>query len=75
MKKIFLRYNSKCADTGKILKRGNFAYYNSETKKIYFLDSIKVKEYFETENVKGYIEAQENAYFDKFVNFNYYENR
>lgn len=71
MKTIVLKYPGKCSDTGKKLKRGEIAYYDSSTKKIYSINSPKAREIIECINTKQYIEAQENAYFDKFISLNY----
>lgn len=64
MKQIIARFNSKCSETGKTLKKGDTIYYDSETKKAYHVDSKKVKDYIEAENTAGYVQAQEDAYWD-----------
>ena len=71
MKIISLKYPAICAETGKKLMRGTIVYFDVSTKKIYSIDAQKIKDYFECINTKAYIEAQENAYFDKFVSLNY----
>lgn len=71
MNKIFLRFSANCADTGKKLKRGDLAYYDKINKKVYCLESIKAAEIIECINVAQYVEAQENAYFDKFISLNH----
>lgn len=71
MKTIVLKYPTKCADTGIKLKSGIVAYYDSSTKKVYCINSPKAQQIIECINTKQYIEAQENAYFDKFYSLNY----
>jgi hypothetical protein len=71
MKIISLKYPGKCAETGKRLSRGTIVYFDVSTKKIYSINAKKIKEYFDYINTQGYIEAQENAYFDKFISLNY----
>lgn len=71
MNKIFLRFSANCADTGKKLKRGDLAYYDRINKKVYSIESRKAAEIIECINVGQYVQAQEDAYFDKFISLNY----
>lgn len=71
MKTIVLKYPGKCSDTGKKLRRGEIAYFDKSTKKIYSINSPKAREIIECINTKLYVEAQENSYFDNFYSLNY----
>lgn len=79
LKKIYCKYPARCAETGKPISRGDQMYYDYGTKKCYHLDSPsgraqetpealkKREEAAEARSIQGYIEAQENAYFDNFA--------
>ena len=70
MKKIFAKFPSYCAETGKRLKKGDPIYYNYATKKAYHpsADAVGVWEsQQEARSLAACIEAQENAYFDNWA--------
>ena len=75
MKLLTAKFNSKCHATGHTIKKGEFIYYDYAERKVYSKKYIDDQR--ECENTKCFIEAQENAYFDKFIslNYNYYENK
>lgn len=66
MKKITAKFNSQCAETNLKLKKGDIIYYDTATKKAYHPTANKVKEFTDAENTKGYIQAQESAYFERY---------
>jgi hypothetical protein len=74
MKLLTAKFNSKCHKTGEKINKGDLFYYDYSERKIYskkYIDYMR-----ECENTKFYVEAQENAYFDKFISLNYsHENR
>ncbi len=70
MKKIFAKFTSTCAETGKRLKKGDSIFYDYTTRKAYHpeADAVKVWESKqEAESVSAYIDAQESAYFDRIT--------
>jgi len=76
MKKIFARFKSKCADSGKRINKGDEMYYNYSTKKCYSLDSetaikFEIKEAQEQEwkDTASYIDAQEQAYCNNLYGY------
>jgi hypothetical protein len=74
MKLLTAKFNSKCNKTGQQIKKGEFMYYDYRERKVYskkYIDELN-----EAYSTKQFIEAQENAYFDKFISLNYsHENR
>lgn len=70
MKKITAKFTSKCAETGRTLRKGDTIFYDPFARKAYHLESSKAKD-FEAEqersSVAGYIQAQEDAYFDRMT--------
>lgn len=67
MKKITAKFNSKCAETGKPIKKGDVMYYDYAAKKCYTMDSKKAKDWEadqETRDIQSFIQAQEDAYWD-----------
>jgi hypothetical protein len=66
MRQITAKFNSKCAETGIVLKKGSVIYYDPHTKKAYHSTAKKVSESNEAEAIKSYIDAQESAYFDRY---------
>lgn len=69
MKQITAKFNSVCSETNRKLVKGSAIYYDYSTRKAYHPESEKVSKYLnnvESDSIKAYIEAQENAYFDKF---------
>jgi hypothetical protein len=74
MKLLTAKFNSKCHKTGTKIKKGELMYYDYQEQKVYckkYIDELN-----ECYNTKQFIEAQENAYFDRFIQLNYsYENK
>ncbi len=75
MKLLTAKFISKCHKTGAKINKGDLFYYDYAQRKVYckeYIDNLN-----ECYNTKKFIEAQENAYFDKFISLNYYshENR
>lgn len=75
MKLLTAKYGSKCHKTGQPINKGDQFYYDYSERKVYcksYIDNFN-----ECYNTKKFIEAQENAYFDKFIllNYNIHENR
>jgi len=73
MKQIFAKFNSKCAETGRTLKKGDLIFYDYTTRKAYHANALTVKQWKEQEeqdserrSVQSYIEAQETAYWEKY---------
>lgn len=73
MKKIIAKFNSQCAETSIRLRKGDDIYYDVNTRKAYHPSANKVREVMEAESIKSYIDAQENAYFERFTSdyYNY----
>lgn len=72
MKKITAKFNSKCAETGKQIKKGDSMYYDYAARKCYHLDSEKSKS-FNTPadpNLAQFIQDEQDAYFDNFCQQN-----
>lgn len=70
MRVIFAKFPSKCADTGRRILRGEAVYYDPKGKRVFCPRSDMARMYEsqqEARNVRAYIEAQENAYFDDFA--------
>lgn len=75
MKLIAAKFGSKCHKTGKQINKGELMFYDYAERKVYskqYIDELN-----ECYNTKQFIQAQEDAYFDKFIslNYNYHENR
>lgn len=70
MEKITARFNSKCAATNKPLKKGEEIYYDRAEKKAYHISSKEAEEKYNWENeeksLNAYIDAQENAMFERY---------
>jgi hypothetical protein len=68
------KFKTKCAATLRVIMPGELIYLNSG--KAYSIHSKEYKAFQDAENeainIKQYIEAQENAYFDKFISLNKY---
>jgi len=74
MKLLTAKFVSKCHKTGTKINKGELMYYDYANRKVYCKKYID--EFNECYNTKKFIEAQEDAYFDKFISLNYsYENR
>jgi hypothetical protein len=70
MKLITSKFGSKCHKTGQQIKKGELMYYDYANRKVYckkYIDELN-----EAYNTKQFIQAQEDAYFDKFISLNYY---
>lgn len=70
MKKITAKFNSTCSDTGLKLERGTTIFYDTETKKAYHLSSEFAQKKYDAESerlsVMAYVQAQEEAMFEKY---------
>jgi len=67
---ITAKFSSKCAETGKQIKKGETIYYNRSTKKPYCKESQCYKDIEEMQSTARIVEDQENAYFDNFCQRN-----
>jgi len=72
MKKINAKFKSNCHETGKVISKGEVMLYNYDTRKCYCMTSKKAENYHEAESIKGYCDAQENAYFEQYENNSHY---
>lgn len=74
MKKIIAKFNSRCHETGKALKKNEWIIYDYSTRKAYHVEAPEALKRYERESeresVRNYIDAQENAYFDNFCQSN-----
>lgn len=69
MKLLTAKFASKCHKTGAKINKGEQFYYDYSERKVYCKSYIyQVNECY---NTKQFIEAQENAYFDRFISLNY----
>lgn len=74
MKLLTAKFTSNCHKTGAKINKGDQFYYDYSERKVYCKSYIDNER--ECNNTKNYIEAQENAYFDRFISLNYsHENR
>jgi hypothetical protein len=62
------KFNKRCSETGNLILRGELILVSN--RKAYCKESKKYQEFLEAYNVKNYIDAQENAYFDNFCQNN-----
>lgn len=70
MKKIFAKFPSHCADTGRRIFKGEAVYYDPTLKRVFSQNCDMARMYEsqqEARNTRAYVEAQENAYFDNFA--------
>jgi hypothetical protein len=67
MKFIKNRFKTKCAETLRIIMPGEIIFLSNGL--AYCMHSKKYAEAFEAENIKNYIQAQEDAYFDKLTQY------
>ncbi len=69
MKKIYAKFNSKCAETGKTIRKGDLMFYDYSTKKCYSMDSKESTKQQDTnseaDSTRSYVQAQEDAYWDR----------
>jgi len=74
MKLLTARLNGRCNETGQPIKKGEQFYYDYVKRKVYckkYIDELN-----EAYSTKQFIQAQEDAYFDKFISLNYsHENK
>jgi len=67
------KFKTKCASTLRVIMPSELIYLNSG--KAYSIHSKEFKQFQDAESealsTKQYIEAQENAYFDRFISLNY----
>ena len=76
MKQITAKFNSKCAEMGTTIRRGESMIYDYSTKKCYSLKSQVAINYNATLNsnhengTAAYIAAQDEAYFETFCQTN-----
>jgi hypothetical protein len=72
MRIIINRFKTKCSGTLRVILPGELILLDQ--KKAYSIHSKEFKQFQEQQNeaqsIKHYIEAQENAYFDKFCSLN-----
>ena len=71
MKQIKAKFKSKCAETAKVINKGETMFYDYLTRQCYALDSNKGQTERSNTNDAELIEAQENAFFDNFTYLNY----
>ena len=71
MKQIKAKFKSKCAETGKVINKGETMLYNYTTRQCYAIHSNTGQAERSNTNDAELIEAQENAYFDNFTYLNY----
>lgn len=69
MKLLIAKLNGRCNETGQPINKGELFYYDYSKRKVYCKKYIDDQR--EYNNTKSYIEAQENAYFDRFISLNY----
>jgi hypothetical protein len=73
MKTITAKFNSRCAETGYPIKKGDKIVYCYQTRKAYCLQSPIAKDFLYKESIDpaaGMIQANEDAYFDNFCQMN-----
>jgi hypothetical protein len=63
MKKITAKFNSKCNETGKPIKKGEYMFYDYISRKAYHITTNKITEANHDYNMCN---ANEEAYFDNF---------
>jgi hypothetical protein len=66
MKRMYAKFTSKCNETGRTLKKGDVIYFHTTERKAYHPDSEKVRNHTEAESIMGYIQAQEDAMFERY---------
>ena len=66
MKKIFARFNSKCAETGKNIRKGEEMYYDYSTRKCYHLTSMKAQSINTESAGNDFVQDPGEQYFDNF---------
>lgn len=66
MKFITAKFNSRCAETGKAIKKGDSMLYDYSARKCYSRDSETFKKANTIDAAAGMIQANEEAEFDNF---------
>jgi len=66
MKSMFAKFSSVCASSGKTIKKGQLINYDPKARKAYLPDHTPENENQDQDedNLRGYIEAQEQAFYD-----------
>lgn len=70
MENLTAKFNSKCAETGKAIKKGEPIAYDRVNKKAYCKDSNAFKNQKDSNDTAAHVQAQENAYFDNWAQQN-----
>lgn len=60
------KFKSKCAETYEVIKKGDGILYDTDTKRAYCEKSEKYKKAYQAKCDAGFVQAQEDAYFDNF---------
>lgn len=68
---IQAKFKSTCAETGKPIAKGSKIFWSKATGKVYCESSEKYQSERDATNVKSYVQAQEDAYFDNWYSNNY----
>lgn len=63
------KFTSKCAETGKIIRKGDTILYDKANKKAYCKDSSIYNKPAD-QGLANYVQANEDAYFDNFCQNN-----
>ena len=66
MKLINAKFNSKCSETGRNIKKGDFMLYDYSAKKCYCEHSQTFVDHNKDDGTPGLIQANEDSYFDNF---------
>lgn len=67
---IQAKFNSKCAETGKTIRKGERIFYAFDSKQAFCSTSTAFSSAHETESTAEFIQSQEDAYFDNFCQNN-----
>lgn len=69
---IAAKFSSKCAETGKKIKKGDKILYNYDTKKAYSMESGAAQKLVgpADPDLAKFVQANEDAYFDNFCQRN-----
>lgn len=70
MKKITARFSSKCAETGKTIRKGEEMYYDYSEKKCYHLTSMKAQSQNTDSRYNDFVQDPGEQYFDNFCQNN-----
>lgn len=65
MNLIKAKFNSRCAETGQAIPKGNNCWHDPVAKKVYALDSKKAEQQYDP--AAGTIEAEQEAGFERFT--------